>query len=280
MTETDFNSLFPSLITQDVGFHYAGQKSLLANVNLTVDPGRLTMLIGPNGAGKSTLMKILAGLLLPNQGQIFLKLAPDGGFQNLGTLSSLARSKMVAYLPQGILPPDSYTVQEVVFLGRFPHQRWWSLPGELDRQIVDRTLKEMCVEHLRRRLYKTLSGGEQQSVLLAGILAQESSLLLLDEPGKALDIHHLGTLSSHLRRLTREGKGILCITHDLNLASRFADTVYLLSAGEILAQGTPAQVLTQNLLSKAYGNSIDVTVDKRSGLPVVLPRPETQEAGL
>ena len=260
-----------SLTARRVTFHYPGQASLLEDVQLSVEPGALTMLIGPNGAGKSTLMKILAGLLQPAQGTV--QLQPESGEppQDLAGLSPLARARTVAYLPQEVLPPEGHTVREVVLLGRFPHQRWWTLPGEQDREIVGRALERMGVAPLRNRAFESLSGGEQQAVLLAGVLAQQSSLLLLDEPGKGLDVHHLATFSQRLKRLARSGRGILCITHDLNLASRFADVIYLLSDRKIRAQGSPAKVLTQVLVSESYGSDVEVTRDSRSGLPVVLP---------
>lgn len=266
-----------SLTARDVGFHYPGQQSLLEDVRLSVEPGSLTMLIGPNGAGKSTLMKILAGLLQPAQGAVQLQAGLGEGSRDLAELSPLARARTVAYLPQEVLLPEGYTVQEVVLLGRFPHQRWWTLPGERDRKIMDEALEHMGVAHLGNRAFESLSGGEQQAVLLAGVLAQQSPLLLLDEPGKGLDVHHLATFSRRLRRLARAGRGILCITHDLNLASRFADVVYLLSDRGIRARGRPEQVLTQALVAESYGSDVEVTRDARSGLPVVLPGSRLQE---
>ncbi len=266
-----------SLTAQGVAFHYPGQEPLLEDVQLSVEPGALTMLIGPNGAGKTTLMKILAGLLRPAQGAVRLRSGSGGLLRDLAGLSPLARARTVAYLPQEVLPPEGHTVREVVLLGRFPHQRWWTLPGEQDRKIVDEALERMGVAQLKDRVFASLSGGEQQAVLLAGILAQQSSLLLLDEPGKGLDVHHLATFSLRLKRLARAGRGILCITHDLNLASRFADVIYLLSDRRIRAQGRPGQVLTQALVAESYGSDVEVTRDARNGLPVVLPGSQYQD---
>ena len=268
-----------SLTARDVAFHYPGQESLLQDVRLSVEPGALTMLIGPNGSGKSTLMKILAGLLAPAQGTVQLRPGSGGRRRDLAELSPLARARTVAYLPQEVLLPEGHTVQDVVLLGRFPHQRWWTLPGERDRIIVGEALERMGVAHLGDRVFESLSGGEQQSVLLAGILAQQSSLLLLDEPGKGLDVHHLATFSQRLKRQARAGRGVLCITHDLNLASRFADVVYLLSDRKIRARGRPEQVLTQALVAESYGSGVEVTRDARSGLPVVLPGSQLHEPG-
>lgn len=248
-------------------------------MRLSVEPGALTILIGPNGAGKSTLMKILAGLLPPEKGSVQLQPGSGERPRDLAELSPLARARTVAYLPQEVRPPEGYTMQEVVLLGRFPHQRWWTLPGEEDRMIVGEALERMGVAHLRNRVFESLSGGEQQAVLLAGILAQKSSLLLLDEPGKGLDVHHLATFSRRLQRLARDGRGILCITHDLNLASRFADVVYLLSDRGIRARGRPEQVLTQDLVAESYGRDVEVTRDARTGLPVVLPGSRFDEPG-
>lgn len=268
-----------SLTAQGLAFRYTGQESLLEDVGLSVEPGALTILIGPNGAGKSTLMRILAGLLAPARGIVQLHPGSGDRRRDLAELSPLARARTVAYLPQEVLLPEGHTVQDVVLLGRFPHQRWWTLPGRQDRKIVGEALERMGVSHLRNRAFESLSGGEQQAVLLAGILAQQSPLLLLDEPGKGLDVHHLATFSRRLQRLSRAGRGILCITHDLNLASRFADVIYLLSDRKIRARGRPEQVLTQALVAESYGSDVEVTRDARSGLPVVLPGSQLHEPG-
>lgn len=264
--------------TDPITFRYPGGPALLEQVAFNAAPGALTVLIGPNGAGKSTLLKIVAGALGGDDLRMWLVPeaagAPSGGGARIG-LESLApreRARYVAYLPQNVLAPEEYRVEEIVQLGRFPHQRWWSLPGAAEQAIVVEALEAVDAAHLHGRLFCELSGGEQQSVLLASVLAQESAVLLLDEPGKALDIHHQAVLFGRLKAMAAAGRTVVAITHDLNIAARYADRLILMQAGRLVAEGSPREVLTNALLQGAYGPEVCVVADPVSGGPIVIPQ--------
>jgi len=241
-------------------------RPILDGVDLILESGRLSTLIGPNGAGKSTLIRLLAGVLKPWSGDIVL--AEEA---NLQQLPPLARAKLVAYLPQRVEEADGYRVEEVVALGRFPHQGWWSTPGEEDRRIIQAALRDMDAEHLIGRRYAQLSGGEKQMVLLAGVLAQDTEILLLDEPARALDIHHQAIVFRKLRALAARGKTICCVTHELNMAARFAHRIALMDRGRIRVTGTPAEVLTADWLSRAYSEDVTVIREPGTDTPIVIP---------
>ncbi|MDJ0842551.1 MAG: ABC transporter ATP-binding protein, partial [Acidobacteriota bacterium] len=200
-----------ALTAEDISFGYT-ERAVLQGVNLELTPGQLTALIGPNGTGKSTFIRILAGLLKPWSGNI----AVDS--HDLARFDARERARRVAYLPQRVSEAAGYRVEEIVALGRFPHQSWWSLPGEEDWKIIRQALADMDAEHLIGRAYNELSGGEKQMVLLAGILAQDTPILLLDEPARALDIHHQAGVFRKLRAMAERGKTVCCVTHELNMA--------------------------------------------------------------
>jgi iron complex transport system ATP-binding protein len=247
-----------------LSFAYPGGPDVFTNVNAAVRGGELLGLVGPNGAGKSTLLRALCGLLQPRTGRVTL----DG--KPLSSIPMKERAQTIAFLPQQVQPAFSLTAFEVVCLGRFPYLSAFGGWTANDRAIADRCLVETETESLRDRDFVTLSGGERQRVLVASVLAQEPDLLLLDEPTSALDIHHQIEIFALLRRLARGGYGVGVVTHDLNLAARFCDSLALMAAGEgVVADGTPTDVLTEELLSKAYCAHIRVGVHPLTGAPLV-----------
>lgn len=243
----------PALAARNVTFSYDDAAPVLRDVSVAVTSGALTGLIGPNGAGKSTLLRILCGLLGPASGEVEL------GGKPIAAHSPRDRARMIAFMPQAVNPAFTLRVYEAVALGRYPHMGALAALGPQDHAVVERCLKATDVWEFRDRDFATLSGGERQRVLLASILAQEPCLLLLDEPTSALDLHHQHEIFSLLRGLADDGYGLCVVTHDLNLAARFCDQVYLLSADHgLLAEGPPAEVCTEALLSQAYGAPIRV----------------------
>jgi len=251
-----------------IAFAYEEGADVLTGVNATVRCGVMTGIVGPNGSGKSTLLRVLCGLLHPRSGRVTLDGTP------LHALSARARARTLAFLPQAVNPAFSLTVFEVVCLGRYPRTRLLAGLGEGDFEVARRCLRDTATETLAQREFLSLSGGERQRVLLASILAQQPDLLLLDEPTSVLDIHHEVEVFCLLRRLSRDGYGIAVVTHDLNLAAQYCDTVVLLSQDHgVLAAGEAVEVLTEAHLSQAYGTAIRVGVHPFTGAPLIAAQP-------
>jgi len=227
-----------------------GGRRILQGVSLRAWPGRLLALVGPNGAGKSSLLGVLAGLRRPSRGEAAL----DGRALADWPAPQLARRR--AMLSQNVRLGFAFRVEEVVLLGRSPH-------GErlraADHAVAAAALAAVQAAHLRGRSYLELSGGEQQRVQLARVLAQVwnsadgPAWLLLDEPEAGLDIAHQHLVLRHARSLARRGYGVVAVLHDLNLAARYADEVALLAHGQLLRHGSPAQALEPATLSRVYG---------------------------
>lgn len=235
-----------------------GGRQVLRQVSLQAGKGELIGLIGPNGAGKSTLLKALRGLL-PAKGNIKIQ---DKDLQDY-TLQELAR--VLSYLPQHSQVPFAFTVQEVVLMGRAPYLRWWQREGAQDRRIAKACMEYMAVADLADMPVNNLSGGQRQRVLLAKVLAQQTPLLLLDEPASGLDLFYQEELFRFCRELCEAGRTILLVVHDLALAARFCSRLLLVGNGGILADGEPRAVLKPELLSKAYGAEVYVDFHPQTG---------------
>lgn len=259
----------------DVTVRYPGAAGpALAGVQVAVSAGELVVVAGPNGSGKSTLLRALLGLVPPAVGTVTL----DG--QPLATIRRADLARQVGALPQREEPAFPMRVREAVLLGRWARLGPLAPVGRADHRAVERALAECRLEALADRSVDTLSGGEWQRVRLARALAGEPRLLLLDEPGNALDLAHEMALFETLQRLVGAGLGILAITHHLNLAARFASRVVLLDRGRVAGDGPPAAVLEQEVLSRTFGWPVAVTT-WCDGAPQVVPltRGEAAESG-
>lgn len=227
-----------------------GSRPVLQAVSLRAQPGRLLALVGPNGAGKSSLLGVLAGLLIPTQGQATL----DG--RPLAEWPAAALARRRAMLSQHVRLGFGFRVDEVVLLGRSPYGVRHD--NMADHRIVEAALQAAHAWHLRERDYLELSGGEQQRVQLARVLAQVwegddgARWLLLDEPEAGLDIAHQHFVLRRARLLACQGYGVIVVLHDLNLAARYADEVALLERGRLLRHGAPEQALDPGVLSDVY----------------------------
>jgi iron complex transport system ATP-binding protein len=254
------------LEVKDVHFSYDG-KPVLKGVSLQVSGGEILGLIGPNGAGKSTLIKLIAGILAPQEGAIEILGRPLKSWRR----QDLA--KVVALVPQGAYIPPTFTVWESVLLGRTPYLRFPGIASKKDIEAVQRAMEWAEVGHLQDKFVGELSGGERQRVILARALAQEPKVLLLDEPTAHLDIHHQVSTLRLIQGLARaEGLAVLAVLHDLNLASSFSDRIALLVEGRVLAQGSPEEVIVADRLHRAYGSGILVmSRPDNSTRPIVLP---------
>ena len=250
-----------SLAVESLHYGYRG-RSILADVSLQLTRGEVVSLLGVNGAGKSTLLKCVSGFLRPNRGEILL----DGS--QLRRLSRNELARRIAYVPQQSGAAAALRVFDIVGLGRAPH-REVSSPRR-DREVVLRSLARLELEALALRPFNELSGGERRRVLLARALAQETPILLLDEPTSDLDLRHQLETMSLVRRLADEdGLCALVAIHDLSLAARFSDRLVLMRDGGVDADGPPERVLTAANLERVY--DVGVVTGAFQGLPVVMP---------
>ena len=244
---------------------YATQGRVLVNsVGLDLHAGEVLAIVGPNGAGKSTLCGLLAGDLAPTEGEAAL----SGRAVRSIKPAALARQRSMLSQHTNLRFP--FTAWEVALMGRHPHISRWRSPAEADYASVEQAMERTQVLHLARRLYPTLSGGEQRRVSLARVLAQDTPVVLLDEPTAALDIGHQQLVMSLCRRLAGEGRAVLAVLHDLNLAGSYADRVMVMSQGGVVATGTPEQVLCADLLSEVFSQQVMVVPHPQTGKPVVL----------
>lgn len=218
------------------------------DVSLSIAPASLTAVIGANGSGKSTLIRMLAGLLRPESGEILLDDVP------LDDWPARARAREIAYMPQVTSTVFPFQVIDVVLSGRTPHIPSFHFEGRRDRERAMEALQSTGAAHLAHRSVTALSSGERQMVILARALAQEPRLLLLDEPSASLDLKHRAELMRTLARLRSErGLSVVMITHDLQLTGTLFHWILALRSGEVAAQGPPGEVLRGELLSEIYG---------------------------
>lgn len=225
-----------------------GGNHILRAVSLAVQPGRVTAILGPNGAGKSTLLACLAGLRAPDAGEALL----DG--QPLLALPPRTRARHIGFLPQVADVHWDIDVETLVALGRFPHT---SGPAD-DETAIAAALHATDLDALRHRIVNSLSGGERGRALLARVLAGAPQWLLADEPLASLDPAHQIDILDRLRDVAAKGAGVIVVLHDLNQAARVADHIIMLRAGEIAAQGPPAEVLVPDVLAQVYGIAVKV----------------------
>ncbi len=251
------------LSTVNCSFAYNNGQFQLDGVSLDIYPGRLFGIVGPNGSGKSTLLRIMTGILNPDEGGVSLY------GEEVKSYHRRQFAQEVAFLPQNPSPSFDLTVREVVGLGRYPYKKGLGLLDKTDELVIDRTLEDTECTPLAGRYFSTLSGGERQRVLVASVLAQEPSLLLLDEPGASLDIHHKSHVFDLLWALSRRGIGVVVVTHDLNLAAEFCDELILLSDGKVVETGKPEEVMTGSLLSQIYDAELQVIKHPLTQSPMV-----------
>ncbi len=240
--------------------------AVLHEVCLSMAAGEVLAIIGPNGAGKTSLLRALARLLRPQKGAVLLS------GQELWRLSPRAAARRLALAPQVNGATWPLTVEQMVSLGRAPHQGWFMPLSAADHAVVRRTLDQTGLSDLKHRHVTKLSGGEQTRAILARALAQEPEVLLLDEPTAHLDLkYQVGILE--LARDLAHGHGLAVVVtlHDLNQASQYADRLALLAHGRLLATGRPSEVLTPELLGSAYEVPVIISIHPVHGTPLVTP---------
>jgi iron complex transport system ATP-binding protein len=242
------------------------QRTVVQDLTIRLPEGKVTIIVGANACGKSTLLRGLARLLKPAGGSVLL----DG--KDIHRQSTREVAKVLGLLPQSPAAPEGITVAELVGRGRYPHQGWFRRWTDGDHDAVTRALAATGTADLIDRPIKSLSGGQRQRVWVAMALAQDTDLLLLDEPTTYLDINHQVELLRLLRQLNAEsGKTIVVVLHDLNLACRFCDHLIAMSGGRIVAEGPPTEVVTAELVEDVFGLSCLVVPDPVAGTPMIVP---------
>jgi iron complex transport system ATP-binding protein len=257
-------SMSSRLRGEDLTLSY-DQRIVTEGLGVSIPDGSFTVIVGPNACGKSTLLKALARLLRPKAGTVFLDGEPISGY------SAKQVAHRLGMLPQTPIAPNGITVGDLVARGRYAHQsllRQWSRE---DEAIVGEALRLTETLELSGRYVAELSGGQRQRVWLAMVLAQQTPILLLDEPTTFLDIAHQIEVLDLCADLHDQGRTLVAVLHDLNLACRYADHLIAMRAGAIVAQGHPSEVVTADLVRQVFGMDCRVIADPETGTPLVIP---------
>lgn len=254
----------PELCAENLHVAY-GDIKVIKNLSLNILSGKITAIIGPNGCGKSTLLKVMARLLLPKDGSVYL----DGKEIAKEPTKKIARK--LAILPQSPDVPDGLTVSELVSYGRYPHQKRFGKLNHEDWRAIERALGITGMEGLKDQPVDALSGGQRQRVWIALALAQDTEMILLDEPTTFLDLSYQLEVLELLQKLNRtEHRTIVMVIHDLNQAARFADHMVAMKDGEIYSQGSPETVITADMMRDVFRLDVQITLDPKYGRPVFL----------
>lgn len=254
------------LQTEQLTLNY-GDQPIIHNLSFEIPLHKITVLVGANGSGKSTLLRSMARLMKPNSGHVLLD---DRALQSISTKEI---AKRLAILPQGPVAPEGVTVQQLVKQGRYPHQRWYQQWSEEDERVVEQALAATQLLPFKDRPIDQLSGGQRQRAWIAMTLAQETPILLLDEPTTYLDMTHQIELLDFLFELNREKKRtIVMVLHDLNLASRYADHLVAIHNKTIAIQGKPEQIVTSDMVQEVFGMESIIHEDPIFGTPLCIPK--------
>lgn len=253
------------LKVQNLNFSYS-EKPLLQDISLHIREKENVAVIGPNGSGKSTLIKLIAGLLDYSVGKIEIK------GRLLADQSRKILAKRLAYVPQNVDVKFNFSVRDVVEMGRFPYSQNLMQHDPDGEQVIDEAIRKMGLNELETRNFTELSGGEKQRTVIASALTQQSDILLLDEPTSALDFRHQQEIYHLLKQLCKnEGKTVLVVTHDINLAAQFCDRLILLNNGKIICSGKPEEVLKFHLIQQVYGVKVYIDINPLTNSIYILP---------
>jgi iron complex transport system ATP-binding protein len=266
-------ALPPALSAHGLSLAYDG-RPVVHHVDLEVPTGRVTVVVGANGCGKSTLLRGLGRLLPPTTGQVRL------GGRDITAIPTREVAEVLGLLPQQPIAPEGITVGDLVARGRHPHQRVFRRWTSSDRDIVASALAATETGDLIDRRVEELSGGQRQRVWIGMLLAQDPRVMLLDEPTTFLDIAHQIDVLELLGELNRTGgTTVVMVLHDLNLAARYADHLVVMSAGRIVGEGSPVEVLTADAVRSAFGLECRIIADPVTGTPMVVPEGRRRRAG-
>jgi iron complex transport system ATP-binding protein len=250
-----------------------GERTVVRELSVTIPDGSFTVIVGPNACGKSTLLKALCRLLAPRQGEVVL----DGA--NINSLPTKEVARRLGLLPQTPLAPDGITVADLVARGRYPHQSLFRQWSAADRAAVAEAMAVTGIADLAGELVDELSGGQRQRVWIAMVLAQETPLLLLDEPTTFLDIAHQIELLDLLAGLNSAGRTVVAVLHDLNQACRYATHLIAMQGGRIVAEGPPSAAISEELVATVFGLPALIIPDPVTGTPLIVPRNPVRRKG-
>ncbi|GAA1981744.1 ABC transporter ATP-binding protein [Amycolatopsis minnesotensis] len=241
-------------------------RTVAEDLGVVIPDQSFTIIVGPNACGKTTLLRALARMLKPRKGTVYL----DGDV--IGSLPAKQVARKLGLLPQSSIAPDGITVADLVGRGRYPHQRLLRQWSRDDAAVVEESMRATGVDDLAERLVDELSGGQRQRVWMAMALAQETDLLLLDEPTTYLDIAHQIDILELCAELHGRGRTLVAVLHDLNHAARYATHMIAMRDGEILATGTPEEVVTAERVQEIFELPCQVMPDPETGTPLVIPK--------
>ena len=230
---------------KNISYAYPGQPPLLQNISTTFADGKITSILGPNGCGKSTLLKIICRLLQPSEGTILLH------GKDIHTMKTKTYAKEVTLLAQTNHPPE-ITVEDLVAYGRYPHQKYGQGLTKEDKEIIAQSIAQVKANEYAQRYVNRLSGGQRQRAYIAMALAQNTDIIFLDEPTTYLDINIRFEIMDLIRSLNQQGKTIIMVLHDLNLALEYSDHIILMNSGQIVNQGSPLQIIHSGDIDRIF----------------------------
>lgn len=243
------------------------KKIIINNVDVVIPSNKISVIIGANACGKSTLLKTLARLIKPESGEVVL----DG--KKISSIPPKELARVLGLLPQSPVVPEGITVADLVSRGRFPYQSFLKGMGKEDYEAVEEAMEIMGITELANRCVDELSGGQRQRVWIAMALAQQTDILLLDEPTTFLDITYQIEILDLLTDLNRKrGTTIVMVLHDINLSARYADYIFAVKKGNLIAQGEPAKIITEDLMKQVFGLDCAVIKDPVSDSPFIVPK--------
>ncbi|MGI0484057.1 ABC transporter ATP-binding protein [Pantanalinema rosaneae CENA516] len=258
-------SISPALTTRHLTLAYENT-TIVRDLTLAIPAGQITVLVGANGCGKSTLLRGLARLLKPTQGAVYL----DG--KSIAQHSTKAVAQQLGLLPQSPVAPEGLTVKDLVSQGRYPYQNWLQQWSSQDERYVQQALEITDLVELGDRPLDTLSGGQRQRAWIAMTLAQNTQILLLDEPTTFLDLAHQIEVLDLLYDLNQQqGRTIVMVLHDLNHACRYADYLVAIHRGQVFAAGEPRSVITEDTVQAVFNLQCQIYPDPISGTPMCIP---------
>lgn len=247
---------------QDIKVSYK-EKTIIPSLNVTIPKGKVTTIIGPNGCGKSTLLKTISHLVTPDEGVVYL----DGKMIHQQSPKELA--KQLSLMPQSPTTPQGLTVFELVSYGRFPHLKGFKRLSKKDNEKIEWALDVTGIKDFAEMEVESLSGGQRQKVWIALTLAQDTDVIILDEPTTYLDMAHQLDVLQLLKKLNdQEDRTIVMVLHDINHAARFSDHLIMMNAGEIVETGSPLSVMTQKTLKQVYNIEATIISEPKTGCPI------------